>query len=180
MLVWKPFVPPLDHLNFILRATQPSSDHNFLEQRTTRNNSDKVLFHVPVSFGENVWFEFNRSDWVFEANDWIASSRIAIVNRLTFQFKELEDAHPQAVYAWYKEAPLPLYTKVLILRGSQYNRRAGIVVGNENSWYRKTTYLKVLVDDGNVITCTQGSLYLLDPENTLPFGIPVSRDLIRS
>ena len=180
MLVWQPFVPPLDHLNFILKAVRPSSEHNFLEQRTTRNNSDKVLFAVPVFSGEVIWFEFNRSDWVFEANGWAASTRAAVVNRLTFQFKELENAHPQAIYAWYKEQPLALYTKVLIVWGSQYNRRGGIVIGNENPWYRKKTYLKVLVDDGNVIICNQANLVIIDPENTLPFGIPVSRDLVRA
>ena len=67
---------------------------------------------------------------------------------------------------------MELYTKVVINKG-RYRKNAGIVV-NTN-----TFRLLILTADGNTTRIIQSEVSLLDPDDLLPFGIPVLKNVAK-
>ena len=66
--------------------------------------------------------------------------------------------------------PLPKFTKIIIYKSGYYFKKGAIVIGH----YRGK--LRVLTEEGTIVVVSQRTTKLLDPEDTLPFGIPtVSR-----
>ena len=165
----------------LVRAIVDVANYTLPDQRLTRSrryNGDFLEYAIKFRTyrGEFYYtFQFERDDWVF---DWpnLASAVTAgdIISRLDWQFHRVRTnfyrsirEENQATAASLQVNPLPLYTKVVILRRGRYFYKAAIVVNNN------TRNLRLLVEEGVVITVSQNQLVLLDPENTLPFGIPV-------
>ena len=173
-----PYVRPYDHLSFVVRALTPSRSHNFSLRRSTRRNNASLgyVIRIPYRVGlpseQLVFFLFNREDWKFNLTDPLHSfSRRALHHRLKLQFDELELASNQILFGEYKPEPLPLYTKVLIIKGIHI-AQAGIVVNNA------TRQLRILTEEHNVISLSQDHTYIIDPEDTLPFGTPVRPEFL--
>ena len=163
---------PYDHLSFVVRAVVPSRAYNFSRQYSTRGNNASFVYSIKIpdreglSNEELVYFLFNQSDWNFDWNTNTSFSTSALHRRLTFQFNELELASSEILFGEYRPEPLHLYTKVLIIKGV-HSSQAGIVVNNSSR------RLKILTEEHNTISLSQDHTYIIDPEDILPFGIPV-------
>ena len=165
----------------LLKALIHVADYTFPDQRLTRShraNGNFVKYTIKVGDrrGSEYTFLFESSDWIF---DWpnLRSSVTAgdIITRLDWQFervytsfyastRELNRAYSGLLHV----NPLPLYSKVCILRSGRYYFKAAIVISNV------TRNLKVLVEEVLVVSISQDYVRLLDPEHTLPFGIPIA------
>ena len=165
----------------LLRALFDVSRHTFPEQRLTRSqsyNGDFFEYTIKVRNYRGDFhftFQFDRSDWIFDwPNLTSAVTSGDIISRLDWQFDRVQTnfyysilEENRATAASLQVNPLPLYTKVVIFRQGRYFYKAAIVVNNE------TRNLRLLVEEGVVVTVSQNQLLLLDPENTLPFGVPL-------
>ena len=96
---WIPYREPYAHLGFVVRAGVPSRRYNFSNQRLTRSKVDTLIFAVEIPdrtnwvFDTTVYFEFDRKDWQFTWEGPYQFTAAGIVNRLIFQFEELQYSH---------------------------------------------------------------------------------------
>ena len=164
---------PLDHLgDNILRAVILSHLHEFREREnlTGRGLSNiRYPLVTQLANGEKVktfWFEFECEDWRFELEGQVVTDLALIRDTLHNQFREI-NVLSQALAGRNHPEPLKLHSKIQLFKQGHYFLHAGIVVDN------RTPNLRVLVAAGNIISVPQKNTRLLDPANTLPFGLPV-------
>ena len=153
-------------LSTLTRACVPS--HLYLFPAQSRLRGSVVLYAIKRG-GKEYFFRFNKADWRFDPDRFQFSTAQALIEHLDYQFRSIEEG----LYSFRFDRgilitdPVPIYCKVLILKRGRYFRTAGIVVNN------RTLRLKVQTAEGNVITVIQDDIELLDPEDILPFGIPI-------
>ena len=150
----------------LIRTSTPSHLYLFSSQARLR---DSVIIYGIKRGSKSYFFRFNKSDWHFEGDDFLYSTAQALVERLDYQFAAIEGGLRsfRPIEGSLHPDPLPKYTKVLILKRGRYYHTAGIVVNNT------APKLKVQTSEGDVILVSQDLLELLDPEDILPFGVPI-------
>lgn len=175
---------PYEHLwnpEDLVRATIPPSSHRSIRRSITRlsENVRRTLCTFPIKTyifnleprGYTVetvhYFRFERLDWRLT---WSGSERKtsrSLIGDLDHQFQIINYLSRELQGSSFTE-PIPLHSKVLILREGLYYQTAGVVVDNIN------LLLDIFSVDGTIISVHQREIQLLDPENTLPYGLPIT------
>ena len=164
---------PLNHLgDDLLRATVPAYLHQFREREDLPEGGANSILQFPLTTYhangrecEVFWFNFDRADWNFEFGGVPITDPQIVEDILHSQFFDI-NVLSQELAGRNQPYPLPLYTKIKICQTGNYFLQHGIVVGYQSQ------RLRVLTADGSITSVVQNNAKLLDPENTLPFGIP--------
>ena len=162
-----------DRNDRILRAVVPSHFHEFRDRTQQIPLNSYLHYGIPIynlngTVRHLLHFKFELVDWRFfwtgEESNSIESS-VQILNRQFAELRHFEQDLSGNNYPF----PLPTFTKVQIKKRGRYYLQPGLVLGHTGN------NLRIQVIDGGTTCIRQQFTVILDPNETLPFGLPCTR-----
>ena len=157
-----------------LRAIIPSHLHEIrttAEERLLEEDlAGTIKYAIPVynvdgSLKASLLYKFTIFDWRFYWSGENSNSLPLAIETLNRQFFDLGHLYDN-LWGTNFDFPLPIYTKVQITKVGRYFYQAGLVLGHTGR------HLKVQTADGSIVRLRQQFTFIIDPNDTLPFGIP--------
>ena len=158
----------------LLRAVIPSHLYEIRSTQEERLIQDELAgyinYRVPLhnsdgSVKATFLFRFQIVDWRFHWSGENSNSLQLTLETLNRQFSELSH-YSEHLWGTNFDFPLAIYTKVQITKLGRYFYQAGLVLGHTGR------NLRVQTADGSIIYLRQQFTVVLDPNHTLPFGVP--------
>ena len=159
----------------LLRAVIPGHLHQFpyIRDREVRRighiHYPIPIYNIDGTLSRSLYFRFDLVDWRFHWSGPNSHSFQLVITTLNRQFAALRPFY-QDLRGENYPFPLPNFTKVQITKRGRYHLQAGLVAGHTDR------NLKVQTLDGSIYLVRQQFTFILDPNETLPFGIPCVRE----